>query len=270
MLGRAVMTACQGHGHEVAGYDLPEIDITKMDGREIEECDWIVNCAAYTQVDNAEDEPTKAFEVNACGAGRLARMCNANKWRMLQVSTDYVFDGTMMIPYKEEDQTNPLNNYGMSKFIGETLVWRECPDVLIVRTQSLFGNYGANFVRAILKQVEAGKELNVVDDQISCPTYVGHLAEAMVSLIEKDIKGETVHVSSDGFCSWLQFARAILEAKGIKDVLVNPIFTENLKSKALRPKWSVLNKDLYMSLTGKDMPTWQEGLKEYLANMIYP
>lgn len=270
MLGRELMTVCQVRGHEVIGYALPEVDITKIEKIEgIEGCDWVINCAAYTDVDKAEEEPTKAFEVNACGAGRISRICKENKCGILQVSTDYIFDGMWNIPYKENDQANPLNTYGMSKHIGETLSWRENSEVLIIRTQCLFGKYGENFVRFILNQVEAGKkELDIIDDQVMCPTYVGHLAEAMLFLMEKDIKGETVHVSSEGFCSWCEFAKEILKVRGIKDILVKPIKAEDSKSKAIRPRWSVLDKDLYRSLTGKDMPTWQESLREYLRNEV--
>lgn len=268
MLGRALTGMCQACGHEVAGYDLPELDITKMDGREVEEGDWIVNCAAYTHVDRAEQEPTKAFEVNACGAGRVARMCAANGWKMLQVSTDYVFDGTLQTAYNEEDQTNPLNSYGMSKFIGESLVWKEHPTALIVRTQSLFGNHGPNFVKSILRQVAEGKtELNVVDDQVSSPTYVGHLATGMLQLMENGATG-TVNVSAEGFCSWWDFAVTILAEKKIENVIVNPTKASYNLGVAERPAWSVLNKDLFRSLTASDMPKWQDGLKEYLAEMV--
>lgn len=268
MLGRALTNACQAKGYQVAGYDLPELDITKMDGREVEEGDWIVNCAAYTQVDRAEQEPTKAFEVNACGAGRVARMCAANGWKMLQISTDYVFDGTAQTKYTEEDQTNPLNTYGMSKFIGESLVWKEHPTALIVRTQSLFGNHGPNFVKSILRQVAEGKtELNVVDDQVSSPTYVGHLATGLLQLMEKGATG-TVNVSAEGFCSWWDFAVTILAEKKIENVIINPTKASYNFGAAERPAWSVLNKDLFMSLTGSDMPKWQDGLKEYLAEMV--
>jgi len=264
MLGRAVLDACQRDGWEVAGYDLPELDITKMDGREVEQADWVVNCAAYTQVDKAETEPTKAFEVNACGAGRVARMCQERGIRHLYVSTDYVFDGEKHEPLDEDDQTGPVNLYGYSKLIGEKLVRLECPDTLIVRTQSLFGKFGVNFVEAILKQVTTGKkELSVVDDQYSCPTYVVHLAKAMVKLMLLG-EGEIVHVSAEGGMSWYEFAKLILKEAG-RDVVVNPLKSfDGRPVKAERPAYSVLSKARYKVITGEGMPTVVEGLREYL------
>lgn len=266
MLGRAVLDAAQAAGWEVAGYDLPELDITKMDGREVEETDWVVNCAAYTQVDRAETEPTTAFEVNACGAGRVARMCKQRGWKLLHVSTDYVFDGKKRGEYDEDDPTGPLSAYGASKLLGETLVLEECPEALIVRTQSLFGKFGVNFVEAILKQVEEGKkELKVVEDQVSCPTYVGHLASAMVTLMALDAQG-VVHVSNEGWLSWYSFAKLILDEVGIRDVVVLPVKAEEFAARAERPAWSVLCKAKYITLTGKEMPAVEDGLRAFLSN----
>ena len=267
MLGRAVMDACQVVGWEVAGYDLPELDITKMDGREVEEADWLVNCAAYTNVNKAEEEASKAFEVNAVGAGNLVRMCNQQGWKMLQVSTDYVFDGKILsgMSYDEDDQTNPVNVYGMSKLMGEYLVQQERPGALVVRTQSLFGNYGVNFVEAILKQLADGKKtLEVVADQFSCPTYVVHLAQGMVALMENNAAG-VVNCSAEGSCSWYEFAREILVQSGIDSVIVQAIKTGHYPVKAVRPSNSALCKARYEVLTGDEMPHWKDMLREYLS-----
>lgn len=267
MLGRAVLDACQGVGWEVAGYDLPELDITKMDGREVEDADWVVNCAAYTNVDKAEVEPTTAFEVNACGAGRVARMCQERGCGHLYVSTDYVFDGKRRDQLDEDDPVGPVNLYGQSKLAGEVLVRKECPDTLIVRTQSLYGKFGVNFVEAILKQVAAGKkELSVVDNQFSCPTYVGDLAMAMVKLMELG-EGGLVHVSSEGGLSWFEFAKMILTEAGTggNAVVVKPVKCfEGRPVKAERPAWSVLSKARYEVITGEGMPACVEGLRKYL------
>jgi dTDP-4-dehydrorhamnose reductase len=267
MLGRAVMDACQAVGWEVAGYDLPGLDITKMDGREVEDTDWVVNCAAYTNVDAAEDDATKCFEVNACGAGRVARMCHEQNWRLLHVSTDYVFNGQSALPYDEYDPICPLNVYGKSKWMGEELVSSEHPTSLIVRTQSLFGNHGVNFVQKILKKVEEGqKELGVVSDQDSCPTYVGHLAIGMRRLMLKEAEG-VVHVSAEDVCSWAEFAKAILDERGLTDVRIKPMRSDEFKaSRAIRPKQSALCKARYTILTETDMPSWRQGLNEYLAS----
>ena len=266
MLGRAVLAECQAFGWEVAGYDLPFLDITKMDGQEIEDADWVVNCAAYTQVDMAEEDPTKVFEVNGCGAGRVARMCRARGIKLLHVSTDYVFNGN--IPsgaYDENDSTGPLNVYGQSKLLGELLVGREHPGALIVRTQSLFGDHGANFVKSILHQVESGKKvLKVVNDQVTCPTYVVHLARGMVKLMALDANG-VVHVSSENECSWADFAFHILdETDNLFEIGLEDVKTGEFPVKAVRPKRSVLCKARYTILTDSEMPNWLDGLREYL------
>lgn len=267
MLGRAVMDACQAVNWEVAGYDLPELDITKMDGREVEESDWVVNCAAYTNVDKAEDDATKCFEANAAGAGRVARMCHEQHRRLLFMSTDYVFNGQNPLPYDEYDPICPLNMYGRSKWMGEMIVASEHPTSLIVRTQSLFGNYGVNFVQKILAKAEAGhKELGVVSDQVSCPTYVGHLAIGMRRLMIQEAEG-LFHVSAEDSCSWAEFAKAIFEETG-KDVKVIPTRSDEfIASRAIRPKQSALCKARYKMKVGSEMPSWRQGLREYLANL---
>ena len=266
MLGRAVMDACQTVGWEVAGYDLPELDITRMDGREVEEADWVVNCAAYTNVNQAEEEASKAFLVNAVGAGNIARMCNLYGWKMLQVSTDYVFDGNRRFghSYDEDDETNPVNVYGMSKLMGEYLVKKERPGALIVRTQSLFGSHGVNFVDKILDKAVFESTIPVVEDQISCPTYVVHLAQGMVALMENNVSG-IVNCSSEGSCSWYDFAKEILVQSGIDSVIVESVRTGSYPVKAVRPSISTLCKARYEIFTGDEMPHWKNGLREYLA-----
>ena len=191
-------------------------------------------------------------------------MCMEHGMGLLHVSTDYVFDGKQKF-YDEDDPTGPLNIYGHSKLAGEILVRQECPEALIVRTQSLFGKHGVNFVEAILKQVAAGKkELGVVDDQFSCPTYVGHLAQAMVKLMTIG-DGGTVHVSNEGEMSWYAFAKMILKEAGVKDVVVNPTKSfDGREVKAVRPACSVLSKARYEVITGEAMPLCGDGLREYL------
>ena len=266
MLARSLLDACQSVGWEVAGYDLPELDITKMNGEEVEEADWVVNCAAYTRVDDAETDPLMAFAVNTIGAGKVAAMCARRGMKLLHVSTDYVFDGyRSVVPYTENDETNPLSVYGMSKLCGEMMVRSALPTALIVRTQSLFGIHGASFIKSILKQLKDGKKtLKVVDDQVSCPTNVKHLSAAMVKLMEKDIIG-VVNVSSEGYCSWYEFAREIVNEIGYDGTAeVLPVKTGEFPVKAVRPTWSVLSKEYYKKVTGDKMPTWKEGLTEFL------
>jgi dTDP-4-dehydrorhamnose reductase len=268
MLGKALIQACLEYGMRVAGYDLPEVDITKIDKQvkwvDWEDVEWVVNCAAYTAVDKAEEDSVNAFEVNAVGAGKVARVCSYIGVKMLHVSTDYVFDGKKGSAYVESDKTSPVNMYGLSKGMGEVLVSQELSSALIIRTQSLFGD-GHNFVKSILRQIDEGKkELKVVEDQVSCPTYVGHLAKAMVLSMKTGVTG-ILHLSSSDECSWYRLAEAILEEKNIKDVCVKPVLTGEFPVKAIRPPFSVLSNDRFNELTGCEMPTWRVGLKEYLA-----
>ncbi len=265
MLGGDLMESCRTSGIEVAGIDQPEIDITDPATLEatLSPADWYVNCAAYTQVDDAETERDLAFAVNAAGAENLARLAAARDAALLQLSTDYVFDGKADYPYTEEDATAPLNVYGESKRAGEEAVRTVCQKHLIVRTQSLFGHKGENFIKAITRKLHASDEpLKVVDDQISAPTYTRHLAGALMRLMRAQAQG-TVHVTASGSCSWYTFAKAIADRvkPGHK---VEAVSSCHLSRPAVRPLNAVLSTDRYQSLTGHIMPDWEEGLNAYL------
>lgn len=264
MLGKAMVRNIVGTGNSGWFFDLPDYDILKCSQWLEKGFDWVVNCAAYTAVDNAEDNPTDAYSLNAVGAGRLARRCREIGTRLLHVSTDYVFDGSMTgRGYMEFDAPVPMSVYGASKLLGEELVVRECPTTLIVRTQSLFGLGGANFVNAILRQVDSGKkELKVVGDQVTCPTYVGHLAAAMIEMMKCGLSG-IMNASAEGQCTWHEFAEAILKEAKVTDVRVLRVRTGEYPVKAARPPNSVLDKEL-LKKAGILMPTWEEGLSEYL------
>lgn len=225
--------------------------------------DWVIHCAAYTNVDGCEKEPDKAYAVNAAGAGNVARACWGAGARMLYVGTDYVYDGRKGSPYVETDKTGPLNVYGDSKLKGESEAQGVLPDALIVRTAWLFGLNGPNFVEAILGQVGKRDELDVVDDQVGSPTFTIDLADALVRLVDGGASG-IVHVSNEGNCSWHGFAVRILELAGVAGMKVNPITTEKLGRPALRPAWSVLSKDKYASVTGHRLRGWEDALAEYM------
>lgn len=266
MLGSDLVEACQAAGWRVEGYDLPELDIRDFHAvrEKIPACDWVVNCAAYTRVDDAERERAAAFAVNAEGALYVARVCARRNVRLLQISTDYVFDGRKGRPYVESDVTEPMGVYGASKLAGEKNIRAEGGAFLIVRTQSLFGRHGPNFVRAIVEKIRQGQTpLRVVSDQVSSPTYTRHLAEALVRLMRLDKRG-VVHVSASGECSWYELARAIV-ARLQPTTQVVPITSRELGRPAPRPAYSVLDKSLYISWTGAPLPSWQEGLDEYLS-----
>jgi dTDP-4-dehydrorhamnose reductase len=266
MLGSDLMEAGRAAGFEMEGWDLPELDIRDFNAvrEKIPACDWVVNVAAYTRVDDAEREREAAFAVNAEGALNVARVCGRRNVPLLHISTDYVFDGRKGRPYVESDPPEPLGVYGASKLAGEKAVRAEGGRFLIVRTQSLFGRRGPNFVRAVAEKIQKGAmPLRVVNDQVSSPTYTRHLAAALLRLIRLGKQG-VVHVSASGSCSWFEFAKAIV-ARIRPQVEVVPISSRELARPAQRPAYSVLDNGLYISWTGAPLPSWQEGLDAYLT-----
>jgi len=265
MLGSDLCAVCEQAGHEVRGYDLPELDIGDPGDvwKKIVDCDWVINCAAYTDVDGAQSHREEAFAVNCDGARNVARACARKKIRLLHFSTDYVFNGYRNVPYSENDDPDPINVYGASKLAGEKAIKAEGGRFVIVRTQALFGRHGHNFVKAVVKLMEERDTLDVVVDQVTCPTYTRHLAVAVEGLLHLDYTG-VLHVSAEGECSWYRFAREI--AALVKpEVQVNPVTSVDLARPAPRPPYAVLDKKRYTLLTGKEMPHWQRGLEEYLA-----
>ena len=259
------MQAGRAADFDMTGFDLPEMDITDFNAVRdtLPLCDWVVNCAAFTRVDDAEREKEAAFAVNATGALYVARVCARRGFRLMHISTDYVFDGRKGRPYVETDLPEPLGAYGASKLAGEKAIRSEGGRFLIVRTQSLFGKHGPNFVRAIVDKIHKGMTpLRVVQDQISAPTYTRHLANALIRLIRLDKHG-VVHISASGSCSWFDFARAIV-AHVRPSVEVVPVTSQELGRPAPRPAYSVLDNSLYVSWTGAPLPSWQDGLYAYL------
>jgi dTDP-4-dehydrorhamnose reductase len=250
---------------DCVGFDLPEVDIRGDLGvlGDLAGTDWIVNCAAYTDVDGAESDRETAFAVNAAGAGRLARVAAARDVRLLHVSTDYVFDGALRRPYREDDMPGPINVYGESKLAGEAEVAAAGGRSLIVRTQSLYGPGGRHFVGAIRGLLQKGDQpLRVVNDQTTCPTYTGHLAAAILRLLAVETQG-IVHVSASGECTWHAFARAIAEQLR-PGAVVDPVSSDAFPRPARRPAYGVLDKGRYEEWTGVEMPSWEDGLAAFL------
>lgn len=265
MLGTDVITAARAEGHAVLGLDQPAVDVCDYNSiwRHIPVCDWIINCAAFTNVDRAETHPAEAFAVNSEGTLNLALVCLRKKVRLLHISTDYIFDGTRHRPYTEKIHPNPVNVYGASKLAGEKNIRGSGCSYVIVRTQSLFGLHGHNFVKAIQNQIAKGeKTLRVVKDQISSPTYTMHLAEGLLKLLNAPER-LILHLAATGSCSWFDFARAIVAGMHA-DVEVIPISSAETARAAKRPAYSVLDSRAYEALTGHSMPTWEQGLHDYL------
>jgi len=267
MLGTDLMERLRS-SHQPVGVDIGEFDI--LDARAVVEYvdgarpDWVVHCAAMTNVDGCEREPDKAHRVNAEGAGNIARACLNAGCRMALLSTDYVYDGRKGSEYNEDDPVGPLNEYGRSKLAGEAEVLAALPGALVIRTSWLFGKNGPNFIEAILAQVGKKDKLSVVADQVGSPTGTPDLADAVVRLIEAGGSG-VVHVSNGGSCSWYEYAVKVLELAGVQGVKVRPITTEELARPALRPAYSVLSNDRYERITGHRLRRWDEAVKEYIG-----
>jgi dTDP-4-dehydrorhamnose reductase len=265
MLGQDLTAAAEGAGHECAGLDLPELDIldasaTHAAVRE-HEPDVVVNCAAWTDVDGAEENEEQATAVNATGAGNVAAGAAAAGALVIQISTDYSFDGTAAEPYVESSPTSPLGAYGRSKLAGELAVMQAVPDQwTIVRSAWLFGPHGKNFVDTMLRLGAERDEVTVVNDQIGCPTYTGHLAAALVDLAERGVTG-TVHLAGGGSCSWYELAVAAFERTDT-ECTVKPCTTEEFGRPAPRPAFSVLRSERG---DVPQLPPWKEGLAAHLA-----
>lgn len=263
MLGHDLMATLEG---DVRGVDLPEIDITDLTSvRKILltlKPKVIINSAAYTDVDGCESNAELAMAVNGEGVGLLALTAREIGAKLVQISTDYVFDGKKGTPYLEDDPVCPLSVYGESKLAGE-LNAAMAPDHLIIRTQWLYGIHGKNFVETMIKLSGEKSELAVVDDQIGSPTFTRDLALAIKALVGKGCSG-IYHAANSGFCSWNEFAKAIFAETGAA-VTVNPMTTTELNRPANRPLYSTLDCSRLERDCGFKPQPWRDALKEYLA-----
>jgi len=224
--------------------------------------DIIVNCAAFTNVDKCETERESAFNVNALGPKYIAAAAKECGARVIQISTDFVFDGNGNRPYTEEDQTNPLSEYGRTKLEGERNIQSYCDSYLIVRTSWLFGHNGVNFAAKMLELAEQHKELSIVTDETGSPTYTPDLAEALWILIKQKYEG-IVNVSNDGSCSRYEWAKYIFETMGFK-IKMNQIKSSEYKRPAKVPLNSTLNCQKFTTITGMQMRPWEETVESYL------
>ncbi len=223
----------------------------------------VLNAAADTRVDAAETDPAHA-RVNHVAVGLLAARCSEIGATLVHVSTDYVFSGKGIRPYREDDPVDPVNAYGRGKLAGERRAFEEGDEVLVVRTSWVFGAGGVNFVDTILKRVEAGsRELSVVDDQIGRPTYAVDLAQAIRALVERRVTG-IVHFANAGDATWFELAKEALRLSGWPDVVVKPVPTTEFPRPARRPRISVLDTSLYERLTKATPRLWREALAAYL------
>lgn len=265
MLGQAVVAAAEKSSDQTLALGRSELDITDAAAVAATidqlEPDALINCAAWTDVDGAETEEAAATEINGAGAANLAASCVASGVRLVQVSTDYVFDGSSTEPYVESDPVNPQSAYGRSKLAGEAAIEAAGGDYAIVRTAWLFGAGGPNFVATMLKLGSEREQIEVVTDQIGCPTWTGHLAPALIACAAAEQTG-IFHAVGGGRCSWFDLASETISLAGLK-AKVEPTTTESFPRTAPRPAFSVLGSE-----RGGEaivLPDWHEGLRGYLA-----
>jgi dTDP-4-dehydrorhamnose reductase len=262
MLGQDLMALL---GDRAEGVDIGDIDITSPESVlsviGARKPDVVINCAAYTDVDGCESNTETAMSVNGEGVGYLAMACRDIGALLVQVSTDYVFDGGKGTPYVEDDAPHPLSVYGESKLAGEMNA-AFTPEYLIVRTQWLYGLHGKNFVETMLRLGAEKDELTVVDDQIGSPTWTVDLARAIIALIDSGCRG-IYHAANAEYCSWNDFARAIFEEAGLT-VSVKPMTTTELNRPARRPLYSTLECGRLAADTGFQPQPWRSALRDYL------
>jgi len=266
MLAQDLVPRLQQRGHLVVSPPEDELDITDPAAiaRQISGAapDLVVNCAAYNFVDRAEGEPEKAERINGHAVRGLCLACRATEIPLVHFSTDYVFDGTKDRPYVVGDSRNPINAYGRSKAMGESFVVDLLSRFYLVRTSWLFGLHGRNFVETMLEKARSEGQLSVVDSEVGCPTWTGHLADAVVDLVGTGRYG-VYHGTNAGSTTWHGFATEILRLAGI-DVPLRRIDSETLGRSARRPAYSVLDPAPLPEVLGRGMPPWQAALREYL------
>ena len=246
--------------------DVAELDICNeqavMDFVKANGIHTIVNCAAYTAVDNAEDHVEFCTRLNADAVGYLAKSAEANGAEFIQISTDYVFDGTAHVPYQETDPTCPESVYGSTKLEGERNALAYCSRAMVIRTAWLYSTFGNNFVKTMIRLGKERDSLGVIFDQIGTPTYARDLARAIFEAIRQGVVPGVYHFSNEGVCSWYDFTKAIHRLAGITTCQVKPLHTSEYPAKAKRPHYSVLDKSKIKATYGMEVPYWMESLEE--------
>ena len=260
MLGQDLLEVIRAHGDEVTGVDRDDVDITDPMATAALAAgyDVVVNCAAYTAVDRAEEDEAPAFGVNAVGAANVARSAHAAGARMVQISTDYVFDGGAHVPYPPDAPIDPRSAYGRTKAAGEWAVRAECPEHLIVRTAWLYGAHGPCFPKTIARAARERGTLDVVADQVGQPTWTVDLAGLVVRLVVAGAPSGTYHGTASGQTSWHGFARAVVGAAGLDPEIVRPTTSADFVRPAARPAYSVLAHDSVLTAGVAPIGPWDE------------
>ena len=252
--------------------DVAELDICNaqaiLDFVKANDINVIVNCAAYTAVDKAEESIELCTKLNADAVGYLAEAAEANGAEFIQISTDYVFDGTAHVPYQETEPACPNSVYGHTKLAGEQNALTLCSRSMVIRTAWLYSTFGNNFVKTMIRLGKERDSLGVIFDQIGTPTYARDLARAIFAAIRQGVVPGVYHFSNEGVCSWYDFTKAIHRLAGITTCQVKPLHTEEYPTPAKRPHYSVLDKSKIKATFGIEVPYWEESLQECIYQMI--
>lgn len=268
-LGYDLVKAGKKRALDIVGISTKDVDLTDeqsvLDYVRHMKPDVIIHSAAYTAVDQAEDDKERCYDVNVNGTKYLALAAKEVNAKFVYVSTDYVFDGKGEQPFTETDQPNPIGQYGRTKYEGEQVVQALLDKWYIVRISWVFGMNGKNFIKTMLSLSETRDELNVVGDQYGSPTYTVDLSRFLLDLVQTDQYG-IYHASNEGFCSWAEFAQEIFKQSG-KNVKVNGITTDQYPTKAVRPKNSRMSKDKLLKNGFAPLPSWQDALSRYLLEL---
>ena len=253
--------------------DVAELDICNaqaiLDFVKANDINVIVNCAAYTAVDKAEESIELCTKLNADAVGYLAEAAEANGAEFIQISTDYVFDGTAHTPYQETESTCPNSVYGHTKLAGEQNALTLCTRSMVIRTAWLYSTFGNNFVKTMIRLGKERDSLGVIFDQIGTPTYARDLARAIFAAIRQGVVSGIYHFSNEGVCSWYDFTKAIHRLAGITTCQVKPLHTEEYPTPAKRPHYSVLDKTKIKNMYGIEIPYWEDSLKECINALSF-
>ena len=272
-LGTDVMAELKSNNIEAVGIDREELDI--VDAKACEEffdkanaekrIDAVIHCAAYTAVDKAEDEQELSYNINALGTKNIATACKKFDMKLMYISTDYVFNGQGERPWEPDDERQPLNVYGKTKYEGELFVEEIAKKYFIVRIAWVFGIAGNNFIKTMLKLAKERDSLTVVDDQIGSPTYTADLSKLLVSMIQTDNYGR-YHATNEGYCSWYEFAKEIFKVAGVT-INVAPVDSSAYPAKAKRPANSRMEKKKLDEMGFKRLPSWQDATRRYIEEL---
>lgn len=271
-LGNEIRDLSEKYRYKFIFTDIDDLDITNASALsrffENNKIDAVINCAAFTNVDKAENCRDEAMKLNCDAARELASITSKHGISLIHISTDYVFDGTSSMPYTENDAPNPLSVYGMTKLEGEKAVHENSDKALIIRTSWLYSFYGSNFVKTIMRHAAEKGILRVVYDQVGTPTYAHDFAKTILDMLPDcgNISGEIYHYSNEGVASWYDFAKDIIDIAGIK-CKIEPIETKDYPAAAERPHYSVLNKAKIKRYFGMEINHWRDSLKKCLEKL---